>query len=100
MYDFVADTWFVLVIDGRFAIAIDAVVDIYPVKSAEVFTTLADIPVGDEVEVATKLLHFTVYVRFVLTWSISGQNSNLLNPWEVSTAAQSWLNSVDPATLY
>lgn len=69
-----------LVIDGRFAIAIDAVVDIYPVKSAEVFTTLADIPVGDEVEVATKLLHFTVYVRFVLTWSISGQNSNLLNP--------------------
>lgn len=56
-----------LVIEGRFAIVIDVVVDIYPVKSAEVLTTLADIPVGDDVEVATKLLHFTVYVRFVLT---------------------------------
>lgn len=68
---------------------IDVVVEIYPVKSAEVLTTLADIPVGEDVEVATKLLHFTVYVIFVFTWSISGQNSNRLNPCEVSTAAQS-----------
>lgn len=53
--------------EGKFAIAIDVVVEIYPVRSADVFTTLADIPVGDDVDVAMKLLHFTVYVRFVFT---------------------------------
>lgn len=58
--DFNALTWFVLGIPGKFWMARDEEVKTYPVKSADVLTTLPDIPAAEEVEVATKLLHFTV----------------------------------------
>lgn len=44
----------------------EEVVDIYPVKSDDVFTTIALMPVGEGDDVATKFLHFTLYVKLVL----------------------------------
>ena len=44
--------WLVFVIAGNVAKEIEAEVEISPVKSAEVLTTLPDIPVGEEVDVA------------------------------------------------
>jgi hypothetical protein len=58
--DFVADTWLVFVIDGSVARGIDASVEIYPVRSAVVFTTLPDIPTAEDVDVAAKLIQRTV----------------------------------------
>lgn len=63
-------------------------------------TTLADIPNGEDVEVAAKFMHRTVYVKLLLTKSFSGQKSNLLNPELESIAAQSWLNYFDPVVEY
>lgn len=94
--DLVAETWLVLVIDGKVTSGIDVVVVISPVKSAVVLTTLPDMPTAEDVEMAAKLMHFTVYVRLLLMRSFSGQKSSLLKPRVASTAAQSWLYSVDP----
>lgn len=58
--DFVADTWFVFVIDGRVAKGIEACVEISPVRSAVVLTTRPEMPTADEVDVAAKLIHRTV----------------------------------------
>lgn len=40
--------------------------------SAVVFTTLPEIPTADDVEVAAKLMHFTVYVKLWFIKSVSG----------------------------
>lgn len=50
----------VFVIDGSVARGIDASVEIYPVRSAVVFTTLPDIPTAEDVDVAAKLIQRTV----------------------------------------
>lgn len=60
VYFFVAETWFVLVIEGNVTIEIKLAVETYPVRSADVLTTLPEMPVADEVEVAAKLMHLTV----------------------------------------
>ena len=62
------------------------------------FTTLALIPVGEGDEVATKCLHFTLYFKSVSMRSLYGQNYSIFNPWEVSTADQSWLYIIDPSS--
>ena len=46
-------------------------------------------PTADDVDIAAKLLHFTVYVKLLLIRSLYGQKSSMLYPLDVSIAAQS-----------
>lgn len=90
--DFEDETWFVLGKDCKVDKAIDAGVKSYPDKSYEVFAILPEMPTADDVDIAAKLLHFTVYVKLLLIRSLYGQKSSMLYPLDVSIAAQSWLN--------
>lgn len=59
VYFFDTVTWLVSANDARTLNEIDEPVDISPVRSADVFTTRALMPVGDGDEVATKCWHLT-----------------------------------------
>lgn len=52
------------------------------------------IGVGEEVE--RKLMHWTVYVKLLLSKLVAGQIYKLEKPPETSTAAKSWLKSLEP----
>lgn len=65
-----------------------------------VLTTLPNMPTADEVEIAAKFIHLTVYVKLLLSKSFSGQKSSILKPWVASIAAQSWLNYLGPVYVY
>lgn len=53
-------TWFVVLRDESTFIATSDCVLSYPVKSADVFTTIALRPEGEGEDVATKLIHLTL----------------------------------------
>jgi hypothetical protein len=65
---------------GKGTIAKDESEEISPTKSADVFTTLADMPSGIDAEVAIKLKHFIIFVMLSFKISVFGQNYRLLKP--------------------